>query len=1104
MSAGRPTLDLVALTWTGQLDDLAVRRAVGSSAFLSGAGYVQRDCVSDLTVAGDGRLLSASVQGTQLIPYHVVVTPRGRAGEWSGFCTCRVGANCKHVAAVLLAARRSREGTETSPRPAWEGPIAALVQARAASEVFESPLALQLEVVGARAPATGHGPRRAAPGAMPRVRIRPVIRGRSGKWVRTGVSWRDLQQDYGRPTHAVAHREVLRAFFATYLAGTGSYYGYGPDAVIHLDDIGPSLWPLLARAAEAGVELVSALPSDGPVAVLDPADFALDLRRPEGSTCATLEPVVTLCGHVLGAAGVEFLGSPPHGLFVTDAGSIEAVVTSAAPDPAGPVPGLVLAPLAERLDEHVAGLLRTGQRWDIPATDLPRFLQVYYPGLRAAVVVTSTDDTVTLPEVLPPRLALTASFRPDHEVNLEWAFAYRVGDDEARVPLDGPDAGAVTRDRRAEQRLLEGLDPRACDLIASTRCLTGIGAVAFTQDLLPDLAIADDVELQVIGEPPEFRLADMPPVVHLSTTDASDDPDWFDLGVAVSVAGEEIPFDELFTALAGDQTHLVLHTGTYFSLDRPEFDQLHRLIEEARALQDRESDGLRVSVFQAGLWEELLELGIVETQSQRWAAAVQGLLDVEEVAPPPVPAGFEATLRPYQLDGYQWLTFLWQHRLGGILADDMGLGKTIQTLAMICHAREAGEQAGPFLVVAPTSVVGNWAQEATRFAPGLKVRTVTETTARRGTPLAEDVDGADLVITSYALFRIDAEAYRGLPWAGLILDEAQFVKNHQAQTYQCARKLPAPFKLAITGTPMENSLMDLWSLLSIVAPGLFPSPTRFAEVYRRPIERGDAPELLSTLRRRIRPLMRRRTKDQVVAELPPKQEQVLEVALNPRHQKVYQTHLQRERQKVLGLLDDLAKNRFVIFRSLTLLRQLSLDPGLVDPSYADIRSSKADAFIEQIREVVSEGHRALVFSQFTGFLRVIRDRLDAEGIAHCYLDGRTRKRAERIAEFKTGAAPVFLISLKAGGVGLNLTEADYCFILDPWWNPAVEAQAVDRTHRIGQDKPVMVYRLVAAGTIEEKVMELKARKQSLFDRVMDDGALLSAPLSVEDIKGLFG
>jgi SNF2 family DNA or RNA helicase len=293
-------------------------------------------------------------------------------------------------------------------------------------------------------------------------------------------------------------------------------------------------------------------------------------------------------------------------------------------------------------------------------------------------------------------------------------------------------------------------------------------------------------------------------------------------------------------------------------------------------------------------------------------------------------------------------------------------------------------------------------------------------------------------------------------------------------------------------------------MLSIVAPGLFPSPQRFTEHYRIPIERGSDPEALAALRRRIRPLMRRRTKEQVAAELPPKTEQLLEVVLNPKHRKVYDTHLQRERRKVLGLVDDLQKNRFTIFRSLTLLRQLALDATLVDDANADVRSSKADAFVEHLQEVVAEGHRALVFSSFTGFLGTIRKRLDDEALPYAYLDGRTRDRVRRIEEFRCGRAPVFLISLKAGGSGLNLTEADYVYVLDPWWNPAVEAQAVDRAHRIGQDKAVMVYRLVAADTIEEKVVALQARKRDLFARVLDDEAgALSGQLTAEDIRGLF-
>ncbi|HEX7993741.1 MAG TPA: DEAD/DEAH box helicase, partial [Streptosporangiaceae bacterium] len=410
--------------------------------------------------------------------------------------------------------------------------------------------------------------------------------------------------------------------------------------------------------------------------------------------------------------------------------------------------------------------------------------------------------------------------------------------------------------------------------------------------------------------------------------------------------------------------------------------------------------------------------------------------------------------------------------------------------------------APPFLIVAPTSVVGNWAAEARRFTPDLKVVTITETAARGGHDFGELAAGADAVVTSYTLLRIDFEAYAALDWSGMLLDEAQNVKNHQSKIYQCARRLTAPVKVAITGTPLENNLMELWSLLSITAPGLFPNPARFRDFYASPIEKQGDAELLAQLQRRIKPLIKRRTKEQVAADLPAKQEQVLEVELHPQHRKVYQTHLQRERQKVLGLIDDMDAHRFTIFRSLTLLRQLSLHAGLVDDAHLGLASSKIDALLEQLGAVVAGGHRALVFSQFTGFLGLVRERLDAEGLPYCYLDGRTRNRQAVIEQFKGGAAPVFLISLKAGGFGLNLTEADYCFLLDPWWNPATEAQAVDRAHRIGQTRNVIVYRLVARDTIEEKVMALKAKKAKLFSSVLDQGNVFSTAMSADDIRGL--
>jgi SNF2 family DNA or RNA helicase len=475
----------------------------------------------------------------------------------------------------------------------------------------------------------------------------------------------------------------------------------------------------------------------------------------------------------------------------------------------------------------------------------------------------------------------------------------------------------------------------------------------------------------------------------------------------------------------------------------------------------------------------------------------------------PLPATLNATLRPYQRDGFAWLSFLRTHGLGGILADDMGLGKTIQTLTLIAQAAEApGSGQLPFLVVAPASVVSNWAVEASRFTPDLTVVPVTMTEAKSGRPLAEVAAGANIVVTSYTLFRIDFAAYQAQEWAGLILDEAQFVKNHTSRAHRCARDLEAPFKLAITGTPLENNLTELWALFAIVAPGLFPSARRFAEDYVRPIGapgdgRGHGAAALARLRRRIRPLMMRRTKESVAPELPAKQEQVIAIELAPKHRKLYDTVLQRERQKLLGLIDDLDTNRFIVFRSLTLLRMLSLDASLVDAEqYSAVPSSKLDALFEQLEDVLAEGHRALIFSQFTSFLAKVADRLTAEGIEYTSLDGTTKRRASVIERFRTENIPVFLISLKAGGFGLNLTEADYVFLLDPWWNPAAEAQAVDRTHRIGQQRQVMVYRLVARGTIEEKVMALKEQKSRLFDAVLDEGAAFSSALTADDIRGL--
>ena len=495
-------------------------------------------------------------------------------------------------------------------------------------------------------------------------------------------------------------------------------------------------------------------------------------------------------------------------------------------------------------------------------------------------------------------------------------------------------------------------------------------------------------------------------------------------------------------------------------------------------------------------------------QAQAWQRQVGALLELDGPSPThDPPAALTAQLRPYQRDGFGWLAFLWELELGGILADDMGLGKTLQTLALICHARGRAAGVGPFLVVAPTSVVSNWAAEAARFAPGLTVAAVTDTLAKSGRTIDEVAGrrrrGHD----------IHAVAARGRrlprPWTGPAWSSTRrsTSRTTRRKTYRCVRELAAPFKLAITGTPMENNLMELWSLLSITAPGLFPDP----QAVRRAVRRGRSsatatPSGSARLRRRIKPLVKRRTKELVAADLPPKQEQILEVELHPRHRKLYDTHLQRERQKILGLIDDFDRNRFTILRSITLLRQLSLHPALVDdePRRRPVRQARRARRAARRRDRRRPPGAGL--QPVHRLPRQVRDRLDHEGI-ELLLPRRPHAPARpgRSSASRTATDPVFLISLKAGGFGLNLTEADYCFLLDPWWNPATEAQAIDRTHRIGQTRPVIVYRLIARDTIEEKVVALARRKAAAVQRRHGRRRPVRRAASPrDDIRGLLG
>ena len=922
------------------------------------------------------------------------------------------------------------------------------------------------------------------PDRPPLLRARPVVArgpGGSGGWQVTGTSW----QLAGYPQRGdLPDTRRQRRLLTELLALARTDHWFSPSATwLDLTDVDSRrVWDLLCELRDHGLPFVSSLRPAVAAVVHDPVEARLHVRTAGDALDVRCDLL----------ADDELV--PDDAVALADDAALAWR--------SGTTGELHVVPVPAALAPHLAAV-RAFAPVRVPAADADRFVAGYLPKLPDAVSVRLADD-VRRPAA---RTMLRVVVTPldDFSVEVRWAWD--------RTPPGRRDAPAEHALADAVRAVLpDGLLPagaRPGDIpsftgLPSPARLAGGAAGRFVDVALPALRRVDDVIVEVAGELPRYRDAREAPVVAFEALRPTD-RDWYDLAVSVQVEGEGIPFGTLFTALVKGRRHLLLPSGLRVSLRDGRFRELIEILEESRGIAEAPEHTLRLSRFDTAAWDTLERLGAVEGRAREWRERARAVAGARSFAVHELPAGVTATLRPYQQAGFGWLATLYEQGLGGVLADDMGLGKTLQTLALVQHVRERHPNA-PFLVVAPTSVVSTWANEAARFTPGLRVATIEGTTrTRRGATIASLAAGADVVVTSYALFRLEHRRYREVSWAGLVLDEAQNVKNHASVAYRCARDLGAPWTLAVTGTPLENSLMELWSIMSLVAPGLLStSPDIFNDVYRVPIERARDGARLAALRRRIAPLVLRRTKEQVAPELPAKTEQVLEIDLAPAHRRAYDALLARERSKVLALIDDLPKNQFKIFRSLTLLRQAALDIALVDPERDPVPATKLDVAVGLVRDAAAEGHRVLVFSQFTRFLKAARDRITATGLEVCYLDGATRRRSEVVEQFRNGEAPVFLISLKAGGTGLTLTEADYCIVLDPWWNPATERQAVDRTHRIGQDKPVVVYRLVARDTIEEKVMELKAAKSGLFASTFDEAELASAALTPDDVRRLLG
>jgi superfamily II DNA or RNA helicase len=571
--------------------------------------------------------------------------------------------------------------------------------------------------------------------------------------------------------------------------------------------------------------------------------------------------------------------------------------------------------------------------------------------------------------------------------------------------------------------------------------------------------------------------------------------DWFELHGAVDFEGETVSFPRLLAALRRGEGFVPLGDGSVGLL--PE-EWLERWAPLA-GLGQAEGDHLRFDLTQAVLLDAWLADEPEASWDETFARARERLGSFSGIAPAEAPAGFRGDLRPYQRLGLGWLHFLREFGLGGCLADDMGLGKTVQVLALLESRRErrAAEGLPPSLVVVPRSLVFNWLAEAKQFTPELRILDHTGIgRAQKAEPLA----GYDVVLTTYGTLRRDIAVLRAAELDYVILDEAQAIKNSGSQTAKAARLLRGRHRLALTGTPVENHLGELWSLIEFLNPGFLGSTawnTRSAGL------RDPESAIREALARALRPLILRRTKSQVAPELPARIEQTLVCELPAKQRKLYD-ELRDYYRAVLDQrigVQGLGRTKLLVLEALLRLRQAACHPALVDRGRADEPCAKLDLLLPQLAEVLEEGHKVLVFSQFTSFLAVLRRQLEAAGLPYLYLDGKTRDRQSLVEAFQSGTgSALFLISLKAGGLGLNLTAADYVYLLDPWWNPAVEAQAVDRAHRIGQTRPVFAYRLVARDTVEEKILELQAGKRALADAIVQADESLIAHLSREDLE----
>ncbi|TDG36762.1 ATP-dependent helicase [Pedobacter changchengzhani] len=603
-----------------------------------------------------------------------------------------------------------------------------------------------------------------------------------------------------------------------------------------------------------------------------------------------------------------------------------------------------------------------------------------------------------------------------------------------------------------------------------------------------------DIHILGFNQLKNNKLNEFKPEINIEVLSGTD---WFETKVKVKFGKQNVSLKHLHKSIRNKSKFITLDDGKQGILPEHWLQKFTTYFNAGEIVDDKILTHKIKYASINNLYEDALLDGEVKNEIKLFKEKFDGLDQIHAVA---VPKTLNATLRPYQKDGLNWLNFLDDFNFGGCLADDMGLGKTIQVLAFILSQREKVKH-NTNLIVVPASLIFNWKAEVQKFAPSIKVKTIYGNDRTKTTDV---FDGYEIVLTSYGTLLSDIRYLKDYRFNYIFLDESQHIKNPESQRYKTVRMLQSRNKIALTGTPIENNTFDLYGQLSFACPGLFGTKQQFADVYSTPIDQFKDNRRAEELQRKIKPFILRRTKEEVAKELPDKTEIVLYCEMGAEQRDVYEANKKEIQDYILGKTEDeLPKSAMHVLKSITRLRQICNGAALLADGKSYLQaSSKIDALLEQI-ESKSKNHKILVFSQFVSMLDLIKKQLEIRGIKYEYLTGKTKKRGEVVQSFQTNAAiPVFLISLKAGGIGLNLTEADYVYLVDPWWNPAVENQAIDRAYRIGQHKNVMAVRLICPDTIEEKIMKLQATKKDLVNNLIQSDGGIFKNLTKKELLGL--